>query len=229
MKRPAPKDIAEMRIKLGGVLNLAKHYKASTSTVSRWLIESDIPTGPPPRIGKPPSDFAEIRSRMTIKEMQDHYGVGRKAIERWTKELNLPRKKTVPPVPKIRPAPDGFTKLAPTMSINALSAHYNACGSTVKRWLTELGIGAKKPYKFRMKNRCTPIPSAKNDHPHEKAVNYLRRFMAVSPCDKDGKYKLGGRFYRVGQNVLSREETIRKAEKHMERQKTISYSNSIAS
>jgi hypothetical protein len=224
-----PKDLEKMRRELGGARRIAKHYGVGVKRVRAWFIEKGMPIKLETRIAPPPKDFSRVYPTMTRLELMKHYGASHKSISNWISELGLPDKRVPPPPKPKRPNPDGFRKLAPTLSINALSTHYNACGSTVKRWLIELGIDTKKPYNFRMKNRCTAIPSAKNDHPHERAANYLRKFMAVSPCDKDGKYKLGGSFYRVGQNVLSREETIKKAERHMERQKTISYSNSIAS
>lgn len=213
MKRPIPSDLREIREKLGGVRKIAKHYKASTRTVTQWMRASGIPTEAPSRKKTPPPDFAKLREKMNRKELKAYCGASERMLTQWTKELNLPRKSP----PKIfRDIPEDFTPIAPTMTMYQLENYYRAGGSTVRRWLKETGCSTRKLIRYK-RHKIATIPPQKDDNEHHRAANYLRKFMAVSPCGEDGKYKQDGSHYRVGQNVLSHEATIEKARAHQER------------
>lgn len=166
----------------------------------------------------PPKSFAKDWTKLGRDELLEKYNIGLRVFYRWKKELNLPSKSKAPPPPKMRPVPDGFQSIAPTMSIPALAKFYTAGANTVRRWIEETGAPRPGPAVYTSSwPKARGIPPQKNDHEHERAANYLRKFMAVSPCDEAGVYKLGGSHYRVGYNVMSRAELIEKANAHQDR------------
>lgn len=216
MSKP-PADLKEKRAELGGVKNLAKHYKVSPNTITKWLKESGLPTERQPKARKIPADFAEVRATRNFEQLKKHYRVSGAQIRRWTQELGLPAKKMVPPLRQKKPSPSDFRSKAPTMFIAELAAHYNVGKPTISRWIKESGVKTKRFVNYGApKKPCIPPP--KRETRHDLAVEYLRRFTPVSPCDKDGKYKENGDHYRVGNTVMARDEVMEKAESHKQRE-----------
>lgn len=222
-----PKDLEKMRRELGGARNLAKHYGVGERRVRSWFIEKGMPIKPATRIAPPPKDFREKYKNMSRDELQKHYNVGRKSISTWVKELGLKTKNTPPPPKNKRPVPDGFKAVSPTMTMNELCAHYGAACSTIRRWIAETGLPKRRWVNFGTP-KAQPIPPAKDDHEHHRAVNYLRKFMAVSPCDEQGKYQENGSHYRIGYSVFTHQEVIDRAQSHQERAMRKIFSSSKA-
>ena len=167
--RPAPKDFAEMREKLGSVINLAKHYRAAHET-----------------------------------------------IRRWRKELDLPKI-----IHGIRPVPDDFTDIAPTMTKLDMIKHYKTSYPVLDRWIAETGVRAKvyihQPKRFNIKVAKSKVPPPKRDTNYDLAAEYLRRFGPVHKCNADGKYSEKGKFYRVGINIMSPAEMVEKSQEKQRR------------
>lgn len=92
-KRPAPDDLLEIRATLRGTDKMARHYRASSRTVQRWLREAgDAPLRslPPPANRRPcPDDFAAQVGGKTVNGLVDHYRTSRDCVERWLAETGL--------------------------------------------------------------------------------------------------------------------------------------------
>ena len=216
MRKP-PADLKEKRAELGGVNNLATFYKTSRRTVSRWLRECGLPTDRQPRVRKIPADFADVRETNNFEQLKKHYRVSGKFITEWTKQIGFVQKKTLPPPKKGRAVPDDFRSKSSGMFIAELAEYYGVGKSTVSRWVRETGVKTKRFVNYGAPKKPS-IPPPKRETRHDLAVEYLRRFMAVSPCCKDGKYKENGDHYRVGHTVMTRQEMIAKAESRKQRE-----------
>lgn len=215
---PAPADFAQKRVEVGGVLKLAKHYDVYPSVIKRWIRECGLPTSAPIKMKPVPDDFIKQHKNMTQRELVAHYGVSMKTIRKWEAATNTFKEKTLPRfTPPKRAIPDDFARVAGSLTISQLTKHYKSSPGTVKRWIAESQVSPKKWINFGAP-KAQPIPLAKQNHEHERAANYLRKYMAVSPCNADGKYEQGGSHYRVGFNVMTREQTIEKARAHQDRE-----------
>ena len=215
---PAPADFAQKRIEIGGVLNLAKHYDVYPSVIKRWIKECGLPTKAPIKMKPVPDDFIVQHKKMTQRELVVHYGVSMKTIRKWEAATNTFKEKTLPRfTPPKRPLPSDFAQSAGKMNFSQLVKHYQSSRATVKRWIAESQATPKKWINFGTP-KAQPIPLAKQNYEHERAANYLRKYMAVSPCNADGKYEQDGSHYRVGFNVMTREQTIEKARAHQDRE-----------
>lgn len=120
-----------------------------------------------------------------------------------------------------KPIPDDFRQIAPTMTKAQLRKHYRVHWSgTIDRWLEETGVQARKfiPKGNRLSLMGRPkaameLKRQKNDY--EVAADVLRRErFPVNRCNEDGSYNLNGKYWRIGRNVYTPEELIKKAERY---------------
>lgn len=167
-----------------------------------------------------PSDFVEVFARIgVIYKTAKHYRVSHTTCSRWVKELGL---KAPNPHGK-KDAPDDFKEIAPTMIKQELAIHYQVSAQIINRWLIECNVEAMRykpvfqPFFINPRVKTSTIPPAKNDHEHHRAANYLRKFMAVSSCDEQGKYQENGSHYRIGYSIFTHQEVIDRAQSHQER------------
>lgn len=216
MRKP-PADLKEKRAELGGVKNIAKHYKVSPDTITKWLRECGLPTERQPVIKKMPDDFPKFRETHNFNELKKHYRVSGKFITEWTKQIGFVQKRHCPPPKKGKAVPDDFRSKSSGMFIAELAEYYGVGKSTVSRWVRETGAKTKRFVNYGAPKKPS-IPPPKRETRHDLAVEYLRRFTPVSPCCKDGKYKENGDHYRVGHTVMTGDEMIAKAESRKQRE-----------
>lgn len=121
-----------------------------------------------------------------------------------------------------KPVPEDFAKVAQTMTKAELARHYKVLWSgTIDRWLEEVGVHARKfvPVKNRI-SRMGKIANHQFGITHQKsecdeAADVLRRErFPVNRCNADGKFNANGKFWRVGRNILSKEEMMEKAQRY---------------
>lgn len=122
-----------------------------------------------------------------------------------------------------RPVPDDFAKIAPTMNKSELAKHYDVKWSgTIDRWLKESSVEARRyiPHKGRI-HRMGMVPSKgivtleRVKEPDEVAADILRKErFPVNRCNEDGNFNMNGKFWRVGLNVYTPSELVKKAEKY---------------
>lgn len=121
-----------------------------------------------------------------------------------------------------KPMPEDFAELAPTMTKTELARHYGTKWSgTIDRWLKEAGVSARRhiPKRNRMSNMGKPrkpsLAMIYQKEPDEEAADVLRRErFPVNRCNQDGRYNANGLWWRVGRNVLTKQEIIEKARRY---------------
>lgn len=96
-----------------------------------------------------PDDFVEVAHRLQRRtiHIQGHYGAGQTTIARWMAEAGIPSIGC-----SLRPVPDDFAQVAPTMFQSKLAKHYKTSEIAVKRWFKETGVKPMKgdnPSKFK--------------------------------------------------------------------------------
>ncbi len=159
-----------------------------------------------------PDDFVAMRQKLGSSEiLAKHYRASSRTIRKWIKAFNMPRI-----IGNRKPMPPDFAKAASSLPKASLIRRFNVSASIINRWLDEAGIIAKPARLggFHFKKNITAIPPARREKEHELAADYLRKFMAVSPCDTSGKFKIGGNRYYVGSRIMTFSEIIEFAD-HM--------------
>ncbi len=92
-KRQMPQDFTQVMTAMPRH-DLAAHYKASYSTIQRWIGETgqdvSFRKGIPARNRRPvPDDWAERAPAMTKHALKLHYGAGDTVIDRWAAETGV--------------------------------------------------------------------------------------------------------------------------------------------
>lgn len=169
-----------------------------------------------PHVRPMPPDFPEMRKKHTLKYLQKHYKAGARALLRWNKEVNGEPKRAIQ-IKRIMP--DDFSEVAPSMTKAEMIKHWKTSPDVVNRWISESGVTPKKykPKVFRFSGWKSDIPKPKRDNEVDLAVEYLRKYMAVSRCSKHGKYEQAGNFYRAGAAILTPAQIVEKADAHRQR------------
>lgn len=233
--RERPADFDEVYARLKGPSALRKHYNCGVAALRRWL-GGEEPT--PTRNRKSldvPDDFVAMANRMHRMELGRHYGRSHSTIDRWLLRTGVKaiRSPSLTPINR-RPMPDDFAAVAPTMIKSELMHHYVCRDETLKRWLQEAGVEAKK-YKppirettYRPMPKQKPgfysmVPRAampklwieKSYSEHDRAADVLRRNRwIVYRCDEKGLAKEKGRFWRCGNVICTPEELLERAAKY---------------
>ncbi len=107
-----------------------------------------------PAIRPIPADFTEVALKLgrSTTRIQGHYSAGQATVARWMAEAGIPSIGC-----SLRPVPDDFAQVAPTMFQSKLAKHYKTSEIAVKRWIKETGVKPMKgdnPSKFK----ALPVP-----------------------------------------------------------------------
>lgn len=168
-----------------------------------------------------PDDFVEMKPQFSsIRQMTRHWRASEKTIRRWIAETGVPHKPSAQ-TPTLRPVPDDFAAICPTMTKAKLKVHYRTSDPVLERWIIETGAKPKTHSRGYFKMPRTggqPIPPPKRENQYDLAAEYLRKFMPVSSCDHYGKWRLNGSHYRVGNTVMTPDEMMAKSEAKKERE-----------
>lgn len=117
--------------------------------------------------------------------------------------------------------PDDFAQVAPTMTKAQLQRHYGILWTgTIDRWLKEANVNARKfiPQRNRLsmmgRVKATPKFERSRDE-YEIAADTLRKErFPVNRCNDDGSFNVNGKYWRVGRNILTGEEMLKKASRY---------------
>lgn len=188
-----------------------------------------------------PADFELFAEKMTIDALHKHYVTGRRQIRRWLAEVNMTAAAASSRGGYAgRPVPDDFAKVAPTMSQNALSAHYGVDYKVIRRWAERSGVSplicnrGPKPGTPRPKQRAEKprkigrhrtfgqlgAPNTSAIAPTSKTVFDLaadtlrRERFTVYRSNERGVFDLKGEYWRCGFSVLTGDELLARAAKY---------------
>lgn len=175
-----------------------------------------------------PADFAEKAATMCAMKLADHYRCGRLTMNRWIAETGI---QPAAPV-RFRPVPADFATLAPNMTKVDLARHYGCARETVRRWLKESGVQSlvfdRVPPPVNPPRRLgNVVPTrGKSGLFHgvkvssiydEAAATLQRERWVVYRSDEDGKANGSGRFWRMGNLVVTPDELLRRAARYERR------------
>lgn len=102
-----------------------------------------------------PADFAQVAPLLYPTQLAAHYSAGFSTVNKWCAQTGIDCKHSVKSSHNIRPCPDDFAALAPTMFKYELRRHYETSGEAINRWLEETGAATKEPGAPRNK---IPVP-----------------------------------------------------------------------
>lgn len=107
-----------------------------------------------PAIRPIPADFTEVALKLgrSTTRIQGHYSAGQATVARWMAEAGIPSIGC-----SLRPVPDDFARVAPTMFQSKLAKHYKTSEKAVKRWIKETGIAPMKAVNVT-KFKALPVP-----------------------------------------------------------------------
>lgn len=231
--RPMPADFAEVAHRLERRTGeIQTHYKAGQATVYRWFAEAGIPLLGSNR--RPvPNDFAQVAPTLCLSALSKHYQTSDMVVRRWCKNTGInPARATNRGGKAPRPAPADFARVAPTMSINALSAHYKINARGIKRWIEETGVASKpyiasppKPRERRVSNpgamskmgrvNGSKLAPIRVKSIYDEAADVLRRErFLVNRCNERGGYDPQGKFWRVGWSTCTPDELLVRAARY---------------
>lgn len=213
--RPMPAGFAECA--WGNSRVLARRYGVGEPTIRLWRSQ----LGDDPRQLRLPDDFADRAASMGKTALCRHYGVSDWTIDRWARAAGVKfitgaRVRMV----QLRPPPDDFAMLAPTMSKNALRRHYGCWIKCLERWIRETGITPgvhtpkpKLPRYYRVPGQSN-VTTLRNYGPHDEAVDILRRHFPVYRCDERGRQCEKGKLWRIGNAVADGDELLVRAARY---------------
>lgn len=234
--RPVPADFAETVVRLDYLIDkLRKHYAVGYPTLRRWLDEAAIPRKVPKgyrnsgEFALPPADFAENAARMTLAELNRHYG-SKKRVKRWRAISGVQPK----PAQVAQPVPADFAQVAPTMIRTELEHHYGVSHSKIARWIAESGvrplricdipIERQTKYKPRFGRAAGSPYRVLNDQRvgvrsmYDDAADTLRRErFIVYRCDERGRADAKGEYWRSGNTLLTPDELLMRAKRYEKR------------
>lgn len=201
---------------------LQTYYTAGQATVYRWMDEAGIE-----RKGtncRPvPQDYTQLAPTMGLVALAKHYRTGEKTVHRWAEKTGVH-----PYVIVLRPAPSDWAELAPTMGLLALTRHYKTNHRIIKRWAKETGIEPKPyvptppkpraPKSVRKVARIRPgdfqIARTRVTTIYDDAANTLRAYAAVYRCNDRGGFDERGKFWRMGNVVMTPSELLERAARY---------------
>lgn len=210
--RPIPADFAAKNAELRNRDKLARHYKASRKTIFRWRQELGIAPTPAMEAIQRPVDFAQLAQAMNGVQLATHYGVSSHLITRWLKEIGLGGRKG----PKRLSAPDDLAERCKHMTTSDLARFYGVTHKIAARWLSESGLfarGFNPTSAIRTLVHTDRLNSVKVRDAAEEAAYKLQRLRPVYRCTETGKADVTGKFWRVGNVVMTDAELIARAEK----------------
>lgn len=174
----------------------------------------------PMRLKPMPLGFADAALIMGVQELINHYGADRLTVRRWREEIGIERRKVHTPVPH------DFESVAGHLTKAELQRKYEVSGSVIDRWLKLTGATAKRHVKrppasaksgFRYQGHAQ-IPAHRDLRgysAHDAAADIIRRErFVVYRCNDLGKYAEKGKFWRVGNTVLTPDELLQRAERY---------------
>lgn len=213
-----------------GVKRLCEHYRTNCRAIKRWADETGIkPMGSRyDPMQDAPEGFKQVAPTMSFNALTKHYGVGRTKLERWLAEHGV-QPKYVGGICVLRPVPDDFIANAPTMTRADGSRRWNTGYDILARWSEETGVKFMTLSRQAMRSKhfsLAPTGGRGTNFTHTKASSIYdlaadeirRQRFAVHRCDERGRYQEGGRFWRVGQIVLTPEELLERAERYRARE-----------
>lgn len=158
-----------------------------------------------------PDDF--VAMHQTCRSMAGlirHYKASSRTVARWMDHHQLDRSYQPNPIPP----PEDYKLQAPIMTKAQLSRLYNVSDKTVSRWAQETGVHPirGKQRGFRLPKLATDISLPRRDTPQDLAADYLRRFMPVSKCLPDGRWRANGTHYRCGNTIVDMDGLMSKAD-----------------
>lgn len=168
-----------------------------------------------------PANFREIARDKTISGLMRYYKCKHETIKRWLLEAKTTA--FAPPPHNFKPIPEDFTRIAPTKTKAELKRYYGIrYDKTLTRWLMSTGITPRKHVNngnalSRMGRSYSPMNLSKlNTYDQcDEAADILRRErFPVNRCNENGSFNITGKFFRVGINVLTREELLAKAARY---------------
>jgi hypothetical protein len=173
-----------------------------------------------------PADFPQIAGKFTNRELMRRYGKGYNTIARWRRTCGIPGGGVgTPPLPR----PADLAETAPSRSTRELGAMYGVSTETIRKWLAQIGVKARgrpqaakpapKPHlarppgKFILPGVQTgPIPP-RDGSLEGMAASYLQPYAPTYRCDDLGRQSPSGKFWRVGNAVLTPGEMMERAER----------------
>ena len=177
-----------------------------------------------------PPEFRSIALTMPRHKLATKYKVAQKTIQLWFEQLGIQGKwQQIAQSPSIRPMPEDFPKVAPTMTKFALCRHYRCSDRVVLRWLTEAGVQAavyvpvppkaKERAPGKIKTQITKSTIAATTKTiYDCAADTLRRErFTVYRCDNRGRFDLKGDYWRCGFSVMTDDELLERAAKYERR------------
>lgn len=222
--RPMPADFVETAPNFASMKALARHYNTRTTSIVRWCAQAGIIRQ---ALKFPvPADLAKLAKTMHKSALAQHYNRSEHTVSRW---LGVAKIKCAPrpkPKPVCKPMPADFAEVAPTMTIMALRRHYNAMYSgTVERWLKEadthcMAYVAIPPRRnvynispTASRSTSSRMNLTRNTDIYDIAASELARFAPVYRCTATGKADVAGKFWRIGQTVVTPAELLERAER----------------
>lgn len=198
---------------------LRKKYRCSAQLVMRWRNQVGDPR---PDLSEPPADLRELAQTMCARQLRLHYGVGHARVTTWLKKLGITAFDARHSRPwQVRPCPEDFARVAPTMTKKALREHYRTHDAAINRWLAECNVQSLKPEPgrggvfqvFRFARGSEPhVKALRNYDKYDEAADFMRHYGPCYRCDENGKLNERGKFWRFGNVVLNREELLERAE-----------------
>lgn len=163
-----------------------------------------------------PDDFLDMhKAHKTVTALAKHYRANDKTIARWMDHHGISRAYKPAPMP----IPEDFKMQAPIMPKAHLARLYGVSDKTIARWVQETGVYPPrgKQRGFRLPKLSTDIAIPRRETPEELAADYLRKFMAVSRCLPDGRWRKNGTHYRCGSVILDAAGLLGKADYYRRR------------
>ena len=190
-------------------------YRCSPSTLARWLAETGITPGKTSQTFLPvPADFAKLAPTMMRKDLKAHYRVAHDTLSRWYREANAAKK-----CPAQRSVPEDFADRAAKMTKTGLVDFYKTGRGTVERWVKETGVRpllfnphVGHPGMWRTRNNITPFMNRRPASIFDDAADILRRFGPVYRCTEKGVGDHAGKFWRIGNVVVTPDELLQRAD-----------------
>lgn len=235
--RPMPSDFVEVASRLG-VNALQAHFRAGQAAVERWMREAGITVQ---RRRPMPQDFIEQAKVLCRIELAKHYKTGDTQVNRWLGEAGI----TAAKASRVGgrpgdPPPEDFASVAPTMTRSALARHYGRHFRVIERWLDILDIDAlayapppkiekprqeklrqSKPRQIRQRGYVRPgdyqIAKTKVSTIYDDAAFVLRAYSPTYRCDERGRFNEKGKFWRMGNALMTPDELLERAERYRSR------------
>lgn len=157
---PEKDELEDIYNRLVSIRKTARHFSVSDSRVKSWLSEYGIPvidlsTAIQRHSDKKRPSRKELESIYLTKsyqETQDRFGVGHTLLDRWLKELSIPKKprgetrrvKSEARRENIKPTSQTLSCLYERYSIHDLASTYGVDKGVIREWLNEYEIDIVK-------------------------------------------------------------------------------------